>query len=156
MKKSLLFCMLTLLFGAVMLHAQSAERITTMLNTEKATYGQVAYIAAVYQDLVPESADEAQAVKALAKAGIITSSAQPADVIRLGTASFICAQATGMKGGLWYTIHPCARYAFRQLKADNIIPAAADPAMIITGRDVLGIFNGCLKNYTSDTSEASK
>src|SRR5574344_2148829 len=156
MKKSLLFCTFTLLFSIGTLYAQSAEQITTILNTDKATYGQIAYIAAVYQGLVPDSADEEQAVKALSKAGIISSSAKPNDVVCLGTVSFICAKATGMKGGLWYTIHPCARYAFRQLKADNIIPATADPAMVITGRDALGIFNGCLKNYTSDTSEASK
>lgn len=156
MKKTIVLTVLALFISLSAATAQSADKITDMLNTKQATYGQVAYVAAVYQGLVPETADEAESVKALAAKKIIAQSVSETDTIKLGAASFIFAKATGMRGGLFYTIHPCARYAIRQLKADNILPATADSSMKITGADALNIFNGCLKNYTTDSEEAAE
>ena len=64
--------------------------------------------------------------------------------ITLSELSFICTKLGNIKGGLFYTIFPSPRYAFRELKAKGILPQNADPDEKPSGRDVVAVFNGCI------------
>lgn len=156
MKKLFVLSSLVLLCSATILSAQSADRVTDMIKAKTATYGQIAYMSAVYQELVPESATEKEAVAALAKAGVVSKNVSSDKDASLSAISYISARTFNMKGGLWYSIHPSARYAFRQLKADQILPASADPSEKVSGREALNVFNSCMSAYAKDEKKASK
>jgi len=143
MRKSIVLSLL--LFGTIFaLHAQSAESISDIIKTSEATYGQVSYLAGVYQGNVPEDASFEAAFSAYKESGIISSSVTQSDAIPLKDASLLCAHATGLKGGLFYSIFHNARYAFRELKAKKILPPSVDPNMKISGRDAVAILSGCI------------
>ena len=136
MKRTLSFCVAFLLY-TLAVHAQSAEKITELIGTDKATYGQVAYLSATYQNKITETADYQQALEALQQDGVFADSVKADDIITLADTSKAIALATGIKGGLFYTLTHSARYAFRELKAKNILPQSTDPCMAVNGRVAL-------------------
>ncbi len=144
MKKRILFINL-LVFAAISVHAQSAQKLGEMISSEKLTKGQVAYLSATYQKSVSDDASEAEAFEALVEQGFFTYSDAADDVADLGTAAFLCARATDLKGGLFYTLFHNARYAFKELKAKGVLPPEADPSMTLNGRDAIAIMNGCIE-----------
>ena len=62
MKK--VFISVLCLFFTSLAFSQSADEITKIINAEKATHGQACYLAAVHNQLVPDTATEAEAIKA--------------------------------------------------------------------------------------------
>lgn len=143
MKKVLLFCITSLLL-TFCASAQSSEKLSEMIKTEKTTIGQAAYLAAVYQGLTDEKADYSQAVQALASAGYIDAGADPEKPVELAELAYICTRIAGFSGGLMYKMFPGPRYAFRELKAKGFIPPVSDPSETVTGRDTIALFNSCL------------
>jgi len=117
MKKVFSIFLLLILGG--MIFAQSADFVTELLKTEKATYGQVCYLTAVYRDLIDEKASPEDAVNALAKINELPKNA-----------------VSNM------------RYAFKKFKKDKIVPANADPQMIPSGIDILNIFTAANAKYS--------
>lgn len=142
-------------FPAVFVTAQSAEKVTEMISSENATYGQVCYFSAVYQGLIDESASESDAVEALKNAGILKSSIQENTAINLCSMAYIYAKTLKISGGIMYTLFPSKRYALRELKANGIIPDALDPGMKVNGRLALNYFNACMTRYAKDTEGAN-
>ena len=141
-KQFLLLALVFLAFGA--LHAQSAEKISEIIGTKKVTYGQMAYLASVYNMRVSEDASYEQAFEALRQAGVISASKQESDAVSLKDASLICANATGLKGGLFYSIFHNPRYAYKELKAKGFLPPTVDSSFTVSGRDAIAILNGCI------------
>lgn len=144
MKKSIVLPVL-LLLSLTMLHAQSAGNISDIITTENATYGQAAYLAGVYQGSVNESASFTQAFDAFKQSGLIRENVNQDDKITLKDASFLFMQATGTKGGLFYTLFKNPRYAYRELKARKILPAYTDSDMFLSGRDAIALINDCAR-----------
>lgn len=142
MKKTLSLCSVFLFF-ALAVHAQSAEKLSELIQTQNATYGQVAYLAATYQNKVADTADYQQAFDALQKEGAIAADKKAGDVISLAETAKLFANATGLKGGLFYTLTHNARYACKELKAKGFLPQNADPSTPLSGRDVVAVLNGC-------------
>ena len=142
MKKSCI--LLFLLISATALYAQSADNLSDIIKTKNATYGQVAYLTGVYQGTVQEGASFGQAFDLYKANGLISQSAKQSDVIPLQEVAFLCARATGLKGGLFYSIFHNSRYAYKELKAKKILPFSVDPGMTISGRDAIALLNGCI------------
>ena len=143
MKKVAVITTALLLFAGA-LHAQSAGKISTLLKTEAVTYGQAAYFAAVYQS-GDESLDEERAFSQQVEQGLLPAKSRADAPISLKELSRLYMQATGMKGGLFYSLFHSPRYAFRELKAQGIIPEKADPSQKVSGRDSLALLNGCIQ-----------
>ena len=152
MKKliSVFLCAATFCFCAA---AQSSEKLTELIGTNKATYGQTAYLCEVYSGKIDESATYEQAFEALKQDNYASEKASADTQITLAELSFICANAADLKGGLFYTLFPSPRYAFRELKAKGIIPMNADPDSKVTGRNVIAVFNGCFPSQTENAGE---
>ncbi len=125
-------------------YSQSAEKLTEIIAAPNATYGQVAYIAGVYQGIVHEDVSYEHAFETLQKDGVIKSTAKANEQISLKETAFICAKATNLKGGLFYSIFRNPRYAYKELKAKNVLPPTADPDMTVSGRDVIAVLNNCI------------
>ena len=125
--------------------SQSADIITQLLETNETTYGQAAYLAAVYKESVSETATEQDALQAMVDAGYIDASKSADSVIPLKDLAKLCARVTGIRGGLFYSLTHAPRYAYRELKAKGIVPQSSDPSQKVSGRDALAVLNGCIK-----------
>lgn len=145
MKKCIALC-LAFVFGVGIAGAQSADKITELLSTEKMTFGQTAYLTASYQNLIKDSATDEDAVRALVEKDILPIDAKPSEIIRLDEACYLIGKATGLKGGLFYTLFPGPRYSCKEFKAKGIVPSAVDPKATITGREALALLGACTKN----------
>lgn len=135
------------------LTAQSSEKLSELIATEKATYGQAAYLSEVYSGEIDESASMEEAVQRLIDKNMLKSGTSPSEKIPLSELSLICAKTAGIKGGLFYTLFPGPRYALRELKAKGIIPALKDPSARVTGREMIAAFNGVLPGEDGDGQE---
>ncbi len=141
MKKSILT--LAVLLFSLAAFAQSAEKISELLTSKKATFAQAAYLAAALTDDSAELTEEAAFTK-MVQAGAIRADRKADDAITLKELAKLYMQATGLKGGLFYTLFGTPRYAYRELKAQGIIPEQADPSQQVTGRETIAVLNGCL------------
>ena len=144
------FCLVFIFFSSFFIYSQSSEFVTKLLETEKATYGQVSYLIAVYQGFVPESASNIDAMNALYQEKQLLDRFEPNEPITYKDLSFFLVRIWDVKGGLMFRItNGAPRYAFNQLKNDGVIPLKIDPNFYPSGIDVLNMYTvGDLK-YTS-------
>ena len=150
MKK--IITILSILFLSACIYAQSAEVITSILETEQTTYAQASYLSAVRRGLVNELATPEEAFVVLAAAGEISENITGKDVINLkGLASIYTKIWPSISGGLMYKITRGApRYAYKLLKDDGIIDENADPSDLVTGFEALNILSYCMMEYGLD------
>ena len=144
MKKSFSFILIAL-FASFPFFSQSSEQISAIIESEKLTCSQAAYLPAVYANLISESDSESQAFDALKNEGCFSDNDSADSEVSLSKACGILVKALGIKGGLFYTIFQNDRYAYKELKARSIIPQTADPSEKLSGRDFLDLFNACLE-----------
>ncbi|MBQ4377872.1 MAG: hypothetical protein II821_01550 [Treponema sp.] len=142
--KKLLLSFAALLFG-LSAFAQSSEQISAILKSEKANCGQASYLAATYTNSISDTDSEKAACEALKNAGYLPEGISADQEINLAQLSYLFTKALGIKGGLFYTLIPSPRYAYKELKARGVLPAESDPSMKISGRDCLDLFNSCLE-----------
>ncbi len=143
-------CFAALIFAAAALavHAQSAQKISQIVESQKLSYGQAAYIALSYSDAetMDESADETEAFEAAVQKKWIKNGAVVQAAIRLDELSALYVSAVGIKGGiLCGLLKNSPRYSFRELKALGLLDKYADPAMKIDGQNALNLFNACVQ-----------
>ena len=131
------------------IYAQSADVITELLESEKATFGQISYIAAVQNNLINENDSYDAAVKALYENGIIPNSEDPQAPISLVDIAYIYSRLWSIEGGLMYRLTKGSpRYAFKQLQSDGIISSSADPSDFVSGAKALSIYTSCVNKYS--------
>lgn len=135
-------------FLVLSVHAQSADILGDILESEEATYGQVCYLAAVEQGLIPENADFEMAVVALADIGQIPSVVDANVPVPYVDAIFIMSHMWKIKGGVMYKITGGSpRYTFRQFKYDAVIPQNIQSTDCMSGRDLLTLYTTAVKVY---------
>ncbi len=142
------FPALALLMAAAAVSAQSAQKISQIVESPELSYGQAAYIALSYSDAetMDESADDTQAFEAAFQRKWIKNGAVVQAAIRLDELSALYLSAVGIKGGvLCGLIKNSPRYSFRELKALGLLDQYADPAMKIDGQNALNLFNACVQ-----------
>jgi hypothetical protein len=132
-------------------YAQTADFVTEMLDTKTAAYGQVCYLSAVYQGFVDDAASYDDAVRALYINGQIPAIEDKTKAVDYEELARLMVRMWPVKGGLMFRLTKgSARYAFRQLKVDGIIPQDADPSKKVSGTEVLNMYTGCQKKYGSN------
>ena len=145
-KKSLLAIVVAM--AALAVHAQSAQKISQIVESPELSYGQAAYIALSYSDgeTMGESASDAEAFEAAVQKKWIKNGAVVQAAIRLDDLCALYVSAAGIKGGvLCGLIKNSPRYSFRELKALGLLDKNADPAMKIDGQNALNLFNACVQ-----------
>jgi|SRR5574344_979787 hypothetical protein len=150
MKKSVILTLIITFICALAANAQSADKVTEMIKTDKATWGQVCYFTSTYLGLVSENATADESIQALTKAGIIKSTPKADAPIPLNQIAYIYAKTWKIGGSLLLKLFPSPRYALKQLKADGLIPSSADPAKIYTGHQALDLFTSCMSKYGTE------
>ena len=142
--KKLISCMAFAFILLLSLHAQNSEKMTEILKSEKASFEQASYLPALYANLISEDDSSAKAFEALKDNNYFSPSVTSDSNVTLAQLCQIYMKAFNMKGGLFYTLFPSARYAFKEFKANGILPPQADPSENVSGRDSIDIFNSCL------------
>lgn len=139
---------LFLLFAATAFYAQSADVVTKILESSEVTFGQICYLSAVQQNLVNDNASFDDSVKALYENNQLPEEVYSETPVALVNLAFIYSKLWNIEGGLFYKLTGGSpRYAFKQLKADGVIPAKADPSDLVSGPQALNIFTACLVTY---------
>ena len=147
-----IFSVLLVLFVGGLVFAQSADVVTEILGTEEVTYGQVCYLSAIHQGLISEDASYDDAVEALLARGQLPEDVGSYDSVFMANLAFIYAQIwPNIKGGLMFRLtRGSPRYAYKQFKADGVIPDNSDPNEIVSGTQALNILTSCMLEYGSD------
>lgn len=147
-----IFSVLLVLFIGGLVFAQSADVVTEILGTEEVTYGQVCYLSAIHQGLISEDASYDDAVEALLARGQLPEDVGSYDSVFMANLAFIYAQIwPNIKGGLMFRLtRGSPRYAYKQFKADGVIPDNSDPNEIVSGTQALNILTSCMLEYGSD------
>ncbi|MDR2370371.1 MAG: hypothetical protein LBD71_02725 [Treponema sp.] len=141
-------------FFPVLLSAQTAAEIDALLETGALTYAQASRFILAAADIVsPEtSADEAfrtaQVSRSLPRGAV---SGAPAT---LGGTALLVMKSFGIKGGLFYTIFPGARYAYREMVYKKLIQGRSDPSMAVSGERLLRIISRALVYIKQDDALA--
>lgn len=131
-----IFLIVTTAFG------QSAEKVDKILETEKATFGQVAYLIQTALNGGSDGLDFDTAFDRFKSEhqNLIRDSVTAEDVIPAKTYAFLLMKAFNIKGGLMYRIYPCPRYAYRDLRYLAVIQDKNTPNAPMTGTALLRIF----------------
>lgn len=146
MKKWIILGLLSLF--TINIYAQSADVITDILESDQVTMGQICYLSAVNQGLISDEATYSAAINVLYENGQLPSKVYEASPAPLVNVAFIFAQIWDIKGGLLYrAFHGAPRYAYKQLKADGVLPDFADPGLVMTGAEALNFYTSCVIKY---------
>lgn len=100
MKKIVL--LLLLAFFSTFLFAQSADFVSELIASKKATFGHACYIVAVYQNYIDENETQASAVNALLEQNLLPKSADTDIPISFKYLSRLFCNMWNVEGGLLY------------------------------------------------------
>ncbi len=141
------FALVSILFAimSAAAFAQSAEKLTELIRTERVTYGQAAYFAASSLGIVTDGASPEASLQVVNERKLLPENEVSAKTeIPLSDFAYLCAKTWDIKGSLMYSLFPTPRYAFKMLQAKGIIPAGADPSKLSDGHEAVNIINACV------------
>ncbi len=142
------------------LSAQSAQKITELIATEKANYGNASWLIAVQTNLAGDTASDEEAFEILVENDYIRQKPSSTgeklipsagDEIKIKDFALLCTKAYKIKGGLLYRLTKSPRYALRELKAMKVISNDAEPDSIVSGKQMIHILNTC--GYSMEASK---
>ncbi|MCR5046122.1 MAG: hypothetical protein K6A42_06065 [Treponema sp.] len=125
--------------------AQSADKISQIIDSQEITYGQSAWLAC---SCATESGDKMsfeEAVSIAAKKGWIKDGFISDGTINLQELCGMFVKVSQVKCGLLYRITKSDRYAYKELRANGTLDSSADPSMKVTGPNAVAILNSCIK-----------
>jgi hypothetical protein len=137
--------MAAMLAAAVSAAAQSNTAVDRLLEQEKATVADAAYLILAASNIVAEADTQDTVMAALSARKLLPNTRSASDPISLGEVSFLIMQTLGIKGGLLYSIFPVPRYAARELASLRLIPGNPHPTRTVSGREVMHILGGALE-----------
>jgi len=135
MKRLLVICMT--LFISSVAFAQSNSFIDNVLAGSGINAGQAAYLVLVASDNISDDADEARAFELLTQLKWVPEGLTVDRKITHAEYSYILMRAFGVKGGIFYSMFPSTRYAYRELKHLVVIQGSTDPDMPVSGPEAM-------------------
>lgn len=149
MKKSIFLLAFTLLIVGIA-GAQSANRVTEILEENQITYGEIAYLAGSQLNLIQESASYDDALKSATDAGIIKGQHASTDSANYAALAYACSKTWNISNSLFYKMTNSPRYAFKQLQSMGIISSNADPSQTVSGRTAMSIITLCIEEFDNE------
>lgn len=147
MKERFLFFGVLFLCGLA--YAQSADFVTELLQTEKATFGQICYFTAVHRGLVDESASIEEALIVLKNREEVSENVAAEVAADYADAAYLFSKIWNVKGHLLFKLTKGhRRYAFKKFQKDRIVPVHTDPQAFPSGVDILNLFTAGNAKYT--------
>lgn len=143
-KKGFLCAIACCILGIAAVNAQDASKLSDVIGTDFATYGQISYLSAIELGLIADDASYETAVVALKQQHFLKETVSASDIIPLTDVAFICSKTWDIKPSLLYRIFKNPHYAFKQLQAVGIISSLSDPHHKLSGHEVLNIISACI------------
>jgi hypothetical protein len=132
------------------LPAQTAERLDALLDSAGLSYAEAAMIVLPAAALTGEDVSPETAFAEARARGLLPKAAEPGGAVRLRDLAFLIMGAFDMRGGLFYTLFPGPRYAYRELVHRGIIQGRNDPALTVSGERLLRILGRVLDRHYPD------
>ncbi|MCI1208836.1 MAG: hypothetical protein LKF96_05265 [Treponema sp.] len=150
MKKVVTFLFLSV-FATGIIFSQEAQFLDGILSAGTVKWSDAVTLVLSAADRLPEDAitDENQAWKIFEKENWFKKLPEKQQPVSTAEYSYLIAKSFGMKGGIWYSLFPSPRYAFRELEFRGILPAATDPGTKIDGSTALYILQNALDNLSA-------
>jgi hypothetical protein len=132
------YIILILIFFCVLgvLTAQTAAEIETLLRTPSVTYAQAARFILKASEAADISSPRA-AFDFAAEKNWLPKDASPDSQARLDEISLLFMESFKLKGGVLYSLFKKPHYAYRELMARGAIKGKTDPAMTVSGEQLL-------------------
>ncbi|MDR3021009.1 MAG: hypothetical protein LBU66_08955 [Treponema sp.] len=132
--------------------ARTAEEIETLLETNAVTYAQAArFVLEASDAFVTTDSDEA--FRYAKEKNWLPKNAQGDQAARLDSVSLLFMRSFEIKGGILYSIFKSPHYAFREMAYRNFIQGRLDPAMNVSGEDLL-FYTGRVLSYSEKQAAA--
>ena len=142
-----LFIFMAVCMIAVQIHAQVAGKITQIINTEQATYGQASYLAAVAAGMASDADSYERCFDVLKNENMIQGNPSLKDAITAKNFADMISKSWNVNNSIFYRITGHPRYAFKQLKAAGVIPSTYYPNRILSGQEMMNIMTLCLEKF---------
>jgi hypothetical protein len=134
-----------LLFFPALLNAQTADFIQTLLQSTAVSYSQALRFVLEAADVTSFNAtSEHDMMRFAVEKKWLPAKANAQDAITLEALSLLIMKAFGLKGGPMYTLFGGTHYSYRELVFQDIIQGRSDPAMKVSGEEMLFIVNRLL------------
>jgi outer membrane protein OmpA-like peptidoglycan-associated protein len=131
------FCTIALLlFLCSALYAQTAARLTTLLDTPVINWSEAAIIALEASDKAVFT-DPDEAFNFAQKQNWLPKNVEPGDGARLDGVSLLLVKSFDVKGGMFYRVTKSAHHAYRELVYQEVILGDTDPFMEVSGPEFL-------------------
>jgi len=128
---------LSLVFLAyVPLFPQTAQKVENLLNERAVNWSAAAAFVLEASDTAAFENPE-EAFRYAAGRKWLPKKAAPEASARLDGVSLLLARSFGTKGGIMYSLTKGRRYAYRELVHQNVIQGKSDPAMTVSGEELL-------------------
>jgi hypothetical protein len=134
--------------------AQTADNLTTLLQTSAITHEQAASLvleaANIESDREDEESAQTGAFQYAAERNWLSKKADPSDTINLQQASLLIMRAFDIKGGLMYSLFKNPHYAYREMVYQELIQGRSDPRMAVSGEMLLFLVSRVLYRADDD------
>ena len=117
------------------LRAQTAAEMDVLLASGGVNFAQASRFVLAAADVADEAEEAAYALAR--EKGWLPQKAAPDRLVRVGELCFLIMNAFDMKGSFLYALFPGPRYAFRELDYLRLIPGRRDPALRVSGEELL-------------------
>jgi hypothetical protein len=125
--------------------AQSNKIVDDLLLETTASYGNASYMVLTAAGLIPESAEEEDALAEAVKRGYNPKGKGIYSPISLGEYSHMLMQVFDIGGGIMYSIFPSPRYASRELGFKGYIKRDFGAYRNVSGREAIQILGRILR-----------
>ena len=142
------FCLLIIfpLIALASFAQTTAAEIETLLNTKAVTYAQAARFVLEASD-ANITANPAEAFTFALDRNWLGKKAAADTEARLDGIALLVMQSFDMKGGILYSLTKNPRYAYRELVYQSVITGITDPAMTVSGDELLYIVNRVFSGF---------
>jgi outer membrane protein OmpA-like peptidoglycan-associated protein len=145
--KNIFFFFVLLVCSLSFSSAQVAGEMDILLETPQISFAQASRFTLVVANIIDEKTEPPAAYALALERGWLPKKAQADNLIRLDELCALVMEAFAIKGSFLYTWFPGPRYAFREMDYLRLIPGQRDPALRVSGEQLLQIL-GMAANYT--------
>jgi len=135
-QKRTTFFLSLVFFASVPLFAQTAQKVENLLKERAVSWSAAAAFVLEASDMAGFQNPE-EAFRFAMDRKWLPKKATPGANARLAGVSLLLARSFGIKGGIVYSITKSPRRAYRELVYRNVIQGRSDPAMTVSGEELL-------------------
>ena len=137
------------------LFAQTAVKLEAMLANPALNWSDAAIFVLEASDKTVFS-DPAEAFQFASDQKWLPKEASPADTARLNGIALLLMRSFDQKGGIFYSLFKNSHYAYRELIQKEVIRGDTDPAMAVSGQELLLMIGRLLSIKEQSEQKAGK